>query len=177
MMSTSELENEAWRPVVGYEGYYEVSDQGRVRSLDQHGVDSRGRPKFRKGVTLKPSYAGTGYPHVVLKGKSRNVHTLVMESFVGPRPEGMQVRHLDSNRANARADNLAYGTPAENQADRWLAGTHEALMENCRKGHPFTEENTIIVRRNGVYRQRSCRACNQERQARYRERKRKERDA
>ena len=108
---------ENWRPVVGYEGLYEVSDQGRVRSFDR----PRGCRGFvYKGRVLKHGYS-KGYPRVNLyrDGVVRFalIHQLIMESFVGPCPDGQQVRHVDDDRLNCTLGNLLYGTHADNIED------------------------------------------------------------
>lgn len=123
---------EVWRPVVGFEGRYEVSDQGRVRSLDReikvyregYGVYAR-RCRGRVlapgphvgGYALIHLYDGYGERHVT------TAHQLVAETFLGPCPFGQQVRHLDGNSTNNRVSNLGYGTPAQNAADKLAHGT------------------------------------------------------
>lgn len=115
-----ELAGEEWRPVVGYEGRYEVSSLGRVRSL---GVRRGG------GIwPLRSVRTSGGYLRVTLyasDGTSRNqwVHILVALAFIGPRPPGHEVRHLDGNPANPASANLAYGTAKENAGDRERHGT------------------------------------------------------
>ncbi len=103
---------ETWKPVPGHEGTYEVSSEGRIRSLDQV------IRYVKKGRVLRPGRSSNGYPSVVLAGRdSRTLHSIVAAAFHGPCPLGMQIRHLDGNRENARIENLKYGTPAENGAD------------------------------------------------------------
>lgn len=115
-----ELAGEEWRPVVGYEGRYEVSNLGRVRSL---GIRRGG------GIwLLRPVRTTGGYLRVTLyapEGTRRNhwVHILVALAFIGPRPPGHEVRHLDGNPTNAVSTNLAYGTAKENAGDRERHGT------------------------------------------------------
>lgn len=98
-----------WRPVPGWEGLYEVSSDGQIRSL------RAGRP-MRTFITEK------GYRRVYLYRGKRiqrvRVHTAVLGAFVGPRPAGMVTRHLDGNPANNHLSNLAWGTHAENEADK-----------------------------------------------------------
>lgn len=112
---------EEWRAVPGFEGLYEVSDWGRVRSLDRVTVDKIGRVSPRTGRILKTIFNGGGYPssHLSRENNSFRVanHTLVLLAFEGPRPPELQVRHLDGNRKNGRLSNLKYGTSLENSAD------------------------------------------------------------
>lgn len=105
-------ENEIWRPVVGYEGLYEVSNTGRVRSLYD------GRWQRCRIKELKPGAHEDGYLLVSLykdsERKIHTVHSLVMAAFVGPRPEGLQINHIDEDKTNNRVENLEYCTCREN---------------------------------------------------------------
>lgn len=109
-LTASETLHEEWRPVVGFEGLYEVSDQGRVRRL----WPSRDR---RAGSFLRPGRK-RGYCGVSLCRDGfvtqRAVHSLVAEAFIGPCPDRHEIGHEDNNRANNRVDNLAYVTHAQN---------------------------------------------------------------
>lgn len=123
--------NEEWRPVVGYEGWYEVSSQGRVRSVARTVMFADGRARQYDGKQLS-TYLGNGYLRTTLKRNGKDfrahVHTLVAEAFIGPRPEGQEVCHWDGDRANAELSNLRYGTRIENAADRIRHGTHVRLF-------------------------------------------------
>lgn len=111
---------EEWRTVPGYQRY-EVSSRGRVRST---GVGGNGKP----GQLLKASRAtpGLNYTHVALyvNGKRRyfTVHFLVMATFVGPRPDGMEINHIDGDAANNRRENLEYVTRSENLKHAYRIG-------------------------------------------------------
>lgn len=111
-----------WRPVVGYEGIYEVSSDGLIRSLPR--TDTKGRPI--KGRLMRPSMAGR-YPSVPLcknaRRKTSAVHIIVAAAFLGPRPQGMDVAHNDGDVSNARLSNLRYATHKENEADKRSHGT------------------------------------------------------
>jgi hypothetical protein len=109
------VELETWRAVPGREGEYEVSDIGRVRSLP--------RERTRGGV-LKMPLSTRGYRRVNLRGKAVHVHQLVLEAFVGPKPAGLEARHLDDDRLNNLASNLAWGTRKENYDDAVRHGRH-----------------------------------------------------
>ena len=110
---------EQWLPVVGFDGY-DVSNRGRVRSW-------RDNRRTRTPYILKPQIIPDGYHRVGLyrgdRQKSVFVAHLVAEAFIGPRPDGLIIRHLDGTRDNNRPENLKYGTHKENSADRARHGT------------------------------------------------------
>lgn len=159
--------SEEWRPVVGYEGLYEVSNLGRVRSLERyvirHGGLASGRPlkihgRIRKLIEQPP----WGYPVVSLSKDGvptkDYVHRLVLGAFVGPCPEGEEVRHLDGNQRNPKLTNLAYGTSSENRLDTIRHGTdHNSRKTHCPQGHPYDLVNTYIMPSRPTA--RYCRAC------------------
>jgi hypothetical protein len=118
---------ERWLPVVGFEGRYEVSDLGRVRSLPR---------KWAKGGLMKPCL-NQGYLIVRLSRNARTrsfaIHCLVAEAFLGRRPEGMQVCHGPGGMTDNRLVNLSYGTLSKNNgADRWRDGTMPAGIRSGR---------------------------------------------
>jgi len=131
-MNDSACRGERWLPVIGYEGLYEVSDLGRVRSLDRDVVvmmpGGRGTANGRtvrhyRGKVLRHTASSNGYPEVGLcrngKNENRLVHLLVLEAFVGPCPPGQEARHgPPGDKTDARLVNLCYGTRKENFADR-----------------------------------------------------------
>lgn len=113
--TTEELASEEWRPVVGWEGRYEVSNLGRVKSLR-----CKGKPNG-KPLILAPSVGRGGYLHMTLgiTRQNREVHTVVAEAFLGPRPlvvsgYRIEVNHIDTSKANNRSSNLEYLTQLEN---------------------------------------------------------------
>ncbi len=122
----AQIVSSEWRWIPGWENRYEVSDAGEVRSW----VNTRGVP-LKVPHTKRRTKNTAGYACVSLSrdGLSRmyNCHSLVMEAFVGPRPAGQEVRHLDGNRLNSHKSNLVYGFPYENQEDRKDHGTVKHL--------------------------------------------------
>lgn len=119
--------NELWLPVVGYEGLYEVSDLGRIRSLDRSVKRGKGH-HLLPGRILSPGLANGYHLQVCLtKDKVRKtqfVHHLVMYAHVGPRPKSMEILHgVEGTQCN-NLRNLRYGTSAENKADMRRDGTH-----------------------------------------------------
>ena len=156
---------EEWRPVVGYEGTYEVSNQGRVRSVDRIVEFADGHSRRYRGRVIKQSVNGGGYPVLGLwrggRGEGARVHRLVLAAFVGPCPEGEEVRHRNRIKTDVRLANLEYGTRAENEVDKITHGTHqEARKARCAAGHSYLDPANVIIkrtRRGGI--RRICRTC------------------
>lgn len=125
----SNLPDETWKPVVGFEGLYEVSDRGRVRGLDRL-VRTKGgslRPQSGQLRALVPSSKPPFYSTVMLyrrnTGSCAQVHRLVLEAFVGPCPRGCECCHYDGNAQNNRIENLRWDTKSANGSDRKRHGT------------------------------------------------------
>lgn len=141
-------DSENWKPVVGYEGLYEVSDMGRVRSLDRDGYRNRQDGRF-KGITLSPFIDPSSeylYVNLSKSGKARKtaVHLMVLEAFVGPRPlPSMDACHDDGCRQNARLKNLRWDTRVANAADKLRHGTAQIGERNARS--KLTEEQVSLI--------------------------------
>lgn len=122
---TSCSKGERWLDIPGYEGRYQVSDLGRVRSVDHRVRVSHGATRLMRGRVLKPAGSKRD-PHLyVVLGHGAHgspVHHLVALAFLGPCPEGCEVRHLDGDPLNNRAENLAYGSRAQNILDVFRIG-------------------------------------------------------
>lgn len=109
-----EQEFEVWKPVVGYEGLYEVSSFGRVKSLDNTILHKDGITTFRKGRILKSKTERNGYMRVVLSKESKHIHysihRLVAYAFIPNPYEFPCVNHKDENKQNNHVDNLEWCT-------------------------------------------------------------------
>lgn len=146
----TDLKREVWKDVQGYKGYYQVSNMGRVRSLDRW-IPRMDVLNFRlmKGRILKSTYVGNGYPQVNLskKGKVKicDIHRLVLEAFVGTCPDSMECRHIDGDKSNAKLSNIKWGTPVQNQKDR---NKHGTCNSGDRNGHAkLSWEKVLWIRR------------------------------
>lgn len=131
------IQSEEWRPITMFPGY-EVSNLGRVR---WHGRRLR-----------KPVRDAKGYPRVSfwINGKSRQIyiHKLVAEAFLGPRPEGMVVRHGPDGNGNPAVTNLQYGTPTENEADKADHGTK--IVGEKHYANKLTTDQVLDIRRRHI---------------------------
>lgn len=155
----SQMNTETWNDVVGYEGLYEVSDLGNVRSLIC-GLPKRPAVPRKRPRLLRPSLSGER-PSVGLRRDGGRVHfsvyRLVLEAFVGPCPEGMEACHWDGNSLNSRLGNLRWGTKLENMEDNRRNGVR--MGQPPRSGHALarlTEDDIRCIRAEpyfpGVYR-------------------------
>jgi hypothetical protein len=113
---------ETWKAIPGWAARYEASSAGQIRSLDMLCPGRSQKPTLRKGRTLKHVVKGGRYRCVTLTDAAGNrrqtfVHGSIALTFIGTKPKGSLTRHLDDNRANNTATNLAYGTRLDNAAD------------------------------------------------------------
>jgi hypothetical protein len=119
---------EIWRDIPGYEGKYQASTHGRIRSVTREitQMSRYGKPFTRtiRGRVLRPGPVVTGHLYVVLGHGAHGtpVHTLVALTFIGPRPAGLDVCHNDGNPKNNRLDNLRYDTRTNNILDTYKNG-------------------------------------------------------
>lgn len=154
--------SETWVPIPGYEGIYEVSDQGNVRSLDRFVNNGKGGRAKLKGKTLSPGSTPTGYLFVYLctdgKPKRFYVHRLVMKGFKGEAPPEHEVCHWNDKKDDNRLDNLRYGTRSENMQDLIRNGRHEKVNRTqCPRGHLLEWPNLVVSGKRSGH--RSCLAC------------------
>lgn len=120
---------EIWRDIVGYEGLYQVSNLGRVKSLDKY--DNKGR--FHAERIKSQVNNGKGYLIVNLKhnGKQRmrTVHRLVAEAFIANPNNYEDVNHIDGNKENNQVDNLEFCTHRSNMLHAVKFGLHTKFGE------------------------------------------------
>lgn len=118
---------EEWRAVPGWSGYYEVSNEGRVRSVERTIHFEDGRVRTYRSQLRATHLDGFGYQKLTLKraGKCSRilVHQIVAAAWIGPRPVGLEVCHNDGNKTNNNLNNLRYDTRAANHADSVRHGT------------------------------------------------------
>lgn len=146
-----------WKEIPGWDGFYEVNEDGRVRSVerDVQLVNRFGKPEVRRisGKELKLNVLKNGYLMVNFTAPGgvreyRYVHHLVAEAFIGPKPDGMEVCHNDGVRANNKASNLRYGSRSENANDRKIHGTMNPKRGVQHYHAKLTEDDVRWIRRN-----------------------------
>jgi len=153
---------EIWKPVPGYEGLYDVSNHGRVRSHDQILNRKNGTVRW-KGKVLKRQRGSKGHYGVNLhkdgKSKTHYIHRLVAEQFLDNPEQHPLVRHLDDVKENNHVSNLAWGTHADNMQDAIRNGRNfnrQLHKTHCPKGHPYSGDNLYLDPKKG---RRHCIEC------------------
>jgi hypothetical protein len=151
-----------WRPVVGYEGLYEVSDLGRVRSVDRV-VMRGGRVHQLRGIVLTIDQSrADGRRQVSLSREGRHTNALVahlvLTAFVGARPAGLVACHNNGDEADDRAENLRWDTQRNNLLDRNTHGTNpQRNRTHCPRDHPLQAPNLCAAAVRAGH--RACYAC------------------
>lgn len=160
---------EMWRSVPGWEGYYEVSSLGRVKSLTRTVQNRPGVFMTRRGRVLTPHRTRDGYLVVWLTRENARteyrIHRLVLSAFVGAEPEGTEGCHNDGDKTNNAVANLRWDTRSANTYDKVRHGAHPMSSKtHCPQGHPYDAENTY---RPPGRRERHCRTCRTEAKRRH----------
>lgn len=143
---------ETWKTIPSEPGY-EVSDLGRVRSVDRTIETVSGKRRLT-GRVLCLNVAKTGHVHVSLgRASERCVHDLVLEAFVETRPLRAEGRHLDGNPGNNVLANLSWGTRSQNNRDRTRHGQNKLTLDQvseAKKLYTKGETGLSLARRFGV---------------------------
>ena len=150
---------EIWMPVIGYEGLYQVSNMGNVRSLDREITDRSGCVRILKGRVRKQVMTRGGYLMVGLckecKGKWFKVHRLVWMAFNGIIPDGMQINHIDEDKSNNNVNNLNsmdcvsninWGTGIERRASQ----ARKPVIQMSKDGKEIQRFNSVTEAANAL---------------------------
>lgn len=127
---------ERWAPIDGFVGRYEVSDHGRIKSLD---FSRSGSPGIMSTVIRR------GYLSVMLGRKQRTVHSLVAAAFIGPKTESMVINHIDGCKTNNAIENLEYVSPSDNQKHAFRLGLQSNVGERHSQAR-LSEDNVRKIR-------------------------------
>jgi hypothetical protein len=134
---------EIWKDIKGYEGLYQISNHGRVKSLDRFIIDKNGVSKFKKGCVLKQGSYSNGYKFVQLRPiitqHNWSVHRLVAIHFIDNPLNKQCINHKDCNRTNNHVDNLEWCTHSENTLHSRIHGS----AKFCYIEKPITIKHSI----------------------------------
>jgi len=140
------MDTEIWKPIVGYENIYEVSNQGNVRRINPLKSDGRKQYKGPNGPYTKKK----GYPYVRLYkndgGHDHMIHRLVMAAFVGPIPIAHEVNHKNGIRGDSRLENLEYVTHSENQLHAYRTLLVESRPGSKHHNAKVSEDDVFAIR-------------------------------
>ena len=133
---------EQWKQVPGYEGYYEASNFGRIRSVDRMVKTRSGQRRCKGGMRAPGRNPQNGYLYIGLSKEGKNemkpLHHWISLAWIGPCPPGEEVRHGEEGKSNNSASNLCYGTRVQNHADKRRDGTSGDLPVRRGDGAVFT---------------------------------------
>lgn len=139
------IDNEEWRAIVGYEGYYEVSSLGRIKSLAR---TTRHGHKLKEKI-VNQSLNNSGYLGIGLFKNSRQekflTHRLVAQAFIGPRPDGKQINHKNGAKGDNSAVNLEYVTPSENQMHSYASGLQTPIVGVNHYKNKLSEGSVLLA--------------------------------
>lgn len=135
------MNKENWKDIKGFEGLYQVSNLGRIKSIGREVIYSNGRVVKYESKILKTNNKYQRPTTLLTKDKkttTKNIHELVAQAFIGERPEGYHICHIDGDITNNELSNLRYDTVSENQIDIYRHG---------RKNGKLSLEQVLEVRK------------------------------
>lgn len=137
---------------MGFDGYYEASDLGRVRSISRQVAFGKNKTRTTESRILRPIAGTRGYPVVNLtrpgKRAQKFLHHVVLEAFLGERPDGTQACHNNGDRDDARLVNLRWDTPSSNHKDKRKHGTWQ--VGERANNVKLTEKIVLTIRAKGL---------------------------
>ena len=139
MLNQSMRKNkEEWRDIFGWEGLYEISNLGRLKSLKRLFVP---KDRILKTCVDRDGYLFAGLFRNGKRLSCAKVHRLVLEAFVGQRPSGFECRHKDGDKTNNRLSNVEWSTHIVNERDKYNHGT---TMTGSKNGYSKLQEADVI---------------------------------
>lgn len=163
------LYKEVWKDVVGYEGYYQVSNMGRVRSLDRMVKNPKGKDGYgkRKGKILTVNLESTGYKRVQLCKdgihKLERIHRLVAMAFIPNLENKLCIDHINTDRSDNRAENLRWVTHKENCNNQTTRKNNKGFRTSrkvmCMETGTIYDTIIEIERQTGILHSDICKCC------------------
>lgn len=160
--------DELWRDINGYEGYYQISNIGNVRSLDRY-INNNGRQVLKKGQPIVSVINGSGYIQCKLAKEGKNymayVHKLVAEAFMDNPLQLKELNHIDHNKNNNSISNLEWCTRSENMIKyHEHSGTYEVAKEDnyCECGRQIYKYSEVCTECLGVRNRKTVRPSKEE---------------
>lgn len=125
---------EIWRDIDGFEGRYQISSEGRIKSVDVYTIDTIGRRQLHRGKFLKVRYDKDGYKKISLyDGKSYSIHRLVAQAFI-PNPNNYPIiNHKDENKQNNCVENL-----------EWCSAQYNSMWGTKRERHKEKVKKSVM---------------------------------
>lgn len=149
------MSNEIWKDIIGYEGYYQISSFGRVRSLKRIIIDKNNNKHTINEKILKPHKSIQGYLTVSLlkirNNKRIRIHRLVALHFIENINNYSQVNHKDFNRENNNVDNLEWMTPSQNVKYSWDNGRYGDSKLITKEANKKCSKKVLCVDLNTVF--------------------------
>ena len=146
-MARLDEQQEIWKDIKGYEGFYQVSNMGRVKSLERIILNINGKKRIIKEKILKHKNISSGYLAVILykccKGKTMYIHRLVANAFIDNPNNYIDVNHIDGNKCNNFFSNLEWVTRSNNIKHAYNTGLRKAHIDKARQ--KAIEEKSIPV--------------------------------
>lgn len=145
------MENEIWKPVKGFESYYEVSNKGKVRTVERY-IELTTHKYLKKQKILTQFEDGRGYMHVKLydgKGKSKSltVHRIVGLTFLDNLNNLSEINHIDYNKLNNCVSNLEWMTRGDNIKHSYLNRDPKTYKGSGNKNAKLTEDDVLNIRK------------------------------
>ena len=142
---------EIWKDIKGHEGYYQVSNKGRIRSVDRKAKIGNGNTRTVKGRIMKTDLSNSGYLRVCgcrdCKKFKIDVHRAVAEAFI-PNPEdNPQTNHKDGVKTNNHVDNLEWATRSENQRHAFKNGLKNMPKGSTHHASKLTEDDVRDIKK------------------------------
>ena len=144
---------EQWKDIIGYNGRYQVSNMGNVKSIEVIKIDKRGRERIKPGKELKLTLCATGYNMVTLsygeygysKLKTYSVHRLVAKSFTDNPNDKPCINHIDGNKNNNYINNLEWATYKENAQHALKTGLRYSTNINIEEFRELYNNSNLQV--------------------------------